>query len=321
MWIEMSQDEAHGGKGWGFSEYLWCPGHKDPKGKSAYWELLREVEKDDVVLHLRGEHERAAFVGYSVAEAGCIETTQRPPQPGRWAYATNFLRVPLKDFLPFHKPLPVYDVFAKFGNQLNGYYAQNRLRSASQRRLIFFVNQSGKLQCQNGAYLSVLDRELCDVIFGAQFTEVLAPATIKAKSNTGHDIALMKIRIGQAIFSREVRKNYGGRCCFPCCDIAEHELLVGAHIGRWADAEYLRGETSNGLCLCLFHDRAFETGVFTLGYDFRVIVNERRALASAWATKNILPFAGQEIRLGPIRPSEGALTKHWERVNFLPNQR
>ena len=97
--------------------------------------------------------------------------------------------------------------------------------------------------------------------------------------------------------------------------------LVGAHIARWSDAKHLRGETSNGLCLCLFHDRVFELGMFTLTMDFRVAANASRISNSPWGKRNVAPFEEQRIRLGAIKPAAEALRKHWKRIDFVPRAR
>ena len=46
--------------------------------------------------------------------------------------------------------------------------------------------------------------------------------------------------------------------------------MVGSHIARWADNEELRGNTDNGLCLFLQHNRAFEKGFYTLNSELKL---------------------------------------------------
>lgn len=84
------------------------------------------------------------------------------------------------------------------------------------------------------------------------------PSTIE----TGEGLQQSWYRTGQKGFSDNVCANYSNCCCFPNCFIDEHTFLIGAHIARWVDVEELRGDISNGLCLCLMHDKAFESGFF-----------------------------------------------------------
>lgn len=73
---------------------------------------------------------------------------------------------------------------------------------------------------------------------------------------------------------------------------------------------------SNGLCL--FHDRSFELGLFTLTEAFRISINGAKNANSRWGTQNIAPFEGQQIRLGEIMPTAESLRRHWERTAFAP---
>src|SRR4051812_17387956 len=111
-WLEMSRDQVHGGPGWGFGECLWVPARKRNGARSRYWDTLREVRTDDVIVHLLGRAEQSAFVACSVAATDGEETRERPPQPGTWGFSDSFLRVRLRDFTPFDLPLPLRPLFS-----------------------------------------------------------------------------------------------------------------------------------------------------------------------------------------------------------------
>ena len=320
MWLEMSRDPAHGGHGWGFTECLWSPTHKDPKGSWPFWDALPAVKEGDTVFHLRGKEEHAAFVGYSSADAEGYITNDRPPDPGQWAFASAFYRVPLRDYVPFSAPISLYAVFAEHDQELRAYFNENKQKQKRLRKHIFYVIQKGKLQCLNGAYLSEFDHRLANLVLGLNLG-VTTPSEAKVPGSvlTGEQLAQIRQRIGQEKFSEQVRLNYVGKCCFPGCSVTDRPFLVGSHIARWADAEELRGDPGNGLCLCLFHDKAFERGLFTLTLDFRVAPNALKIKDSEWASANIAPFANQMIKLGAVVPAEVALRKHWERIGHAPN--
>ena len=130
---------------------------------------------------------------------------------------------------------------------------------------------------------------------------------------TGTRESSFTARRGQSRFSNNVRANYRHQCCFPSCTVADPEFLVGAHIARWADVEELRGDVSNGLCLCLMHDRAFELGLFTLDNELRVITAEQDESQPSWATGQIQPYAGEPIKPCEFPPSVSALQFHREK--------
>ena len=245
----------------GFAKCLWSPSHKNPSGSWPFWSPLKQVRKGDIVVHLRGKTHQAAFRGYSLADADGFETQQRPPQPGEWSFASSFNRVPLTGYVPFTQPLLLDDVFRDCDRKLRTLFALNRAKPQSSKERLFLVVQAKRLQCLNGAYLSEMSDALAGIIFGPDFSgqpNTRRPARVSA--STGHQIVQISARLGQARFSENVRDNYDYRCCFPDCSATYRRFLIGAHIARWNDAPELRGQTANGLCLCLFHDKAFEFG-------------------------------------------------------------
>lgn len=313
----MSRVAAHGGDGWEFGQCLWSPTSRKGGGKWGYWELMNRVREGDTILHLRGKSPKAFFVGYSTADSDCYETTTRPPFPGDWDHAERFYRVPLRDFAPFDKPLSLDSLFEQKRDLLIEYHDRHSPASAPNGQLLFYVQQSGKLQCQNGAYLSQLESELAEIILGT-------PETVVAKAGSKSvDVGTQKreviCRIGQKSFSDAVRKNFGYECCFPGCSIADPELLVGAHIARWADEPELRGDPTNGLCLCLIHDRLFEIGVYTLTLDGLVWINNAKAASIRSAKKLLAKSRGQPIKAGAAMPSSRAIRSHWQRLQVLPD--
>lgn len=307
----MSRDSEHGGLGWEFGTCLWSPTERNGGGRWGYWDLMQRIRKDDVVLHLCGSRNQH-FVGHSCADADCYITSQRPPHPGVWEHASRYYRVPLRDYCPFEVPIPLAGVFERLANELTSYHRSHSPVSSANGRFLFYVPQAGRLQCQNGAYLSEIDSELSHIIFGAVIDN-----QPKQHVETGSGLTTLLTRIGQRTFSDMVRINYSHRCCFPQCDVAEDPFLIGAHIARWSDSVEHRGAIANGLCFCLMHDKAFESGLFVLDRQFRVIPTET-ANRSPWACTKIVPFAKEPIRVGRVAPSIECLRQHWQRVGHSP---
>jgi hypothetical protein len=69
------------------------------------------------------------------------------------------------------------------------------------------------------------------------------------------------------------------------------------------------------------HDKAFEAGFFTLTEDLRVAVNKNNqtAMTSKWCEKNLIPYDGDFISFGSLKPSVEALRHHWARIDFTPD--
>lgn len=318
VYIEMARDPVHGGDSWSFLNSIWSPTRTSDGHSWPYWEKVRQVRKGDVIIHLRGVPPNAYFTGYSVAAGDGGIAPGRPPHPAEWAFAEQFYRADLEHNAGFFDAINLDDIFSSRGNLLEAYFYGNRDRRADKLHL-FFVRQSGRLRCQNGAYLSDADDELLDILFGTDAIDASARAgDLPVSIATSTQIAQIKARRGQQQFADTIKSLYGEQCCFPGCTVRDRRFLVGAHIARWSDDESLRGTPGNGLCLCLVHDKAFETGMFTIDGQFRVAVHpeERRrdsAIAVAIAREH-----GKPIRLARIRPSVAALQQHWERIEFVP---
>lgn len=314
----MARDEIHGGGSWAFPNCVWAPTEKRGGGAWPFWRKVLDIQEGDIVLHLRGVPPNANFVGYSFASGSGFETTRRPPVPKSWDFAKRFYRCDLSDFTLFHQPINLTDLFESRRTELDAFFDANISRGASKLN-IFFVKQAGRLQCLNGAYLSDVDEELLNVLFGSGGA-VIVPASGQAvvSVETSVQISRVRTRLGQAKFSAAIKELYGNRCCFPGCSMTDVRFLVGSHIARWSDNETLRGHLGNGLCFCLLHDKAFEIGLFTLDEKFKVFVNPKEQKATSDVVRELLAHNGEQISLSKIRPLDDALLEHWIRVDIEP---
>lgn len=320
LWLQMSREDDYGGGEWDFKRCVWTPTRKRDGHRWAYWDTILNIEAGDVVLHLRGAGEEAHFVGYSIASTDGFITRSRPPEPGQWGYAGSFYKAMLKDFSAFVTPLQLATVFQRQAAALRAYYLENRAKPAAERRRLFFVIQSGRLQCQNGAYLTEVDGHLSHLLFSTKNLDAAhqVPSSVIDEVDTHTQMIALQRRVRQKTFSDVVRQNYGDRCAFPDCDVAESGFLVGTHIARWTADEDFSDSVDNGLCFCLMHRRAFERGLFTVGEDGRIFSHEARWSSSEWAGTRIAPFVGQPLRPSAIPPAPEALRKHWERIDLTP---
>lgn len=317
MWIEMSRDKKHGGGEWGFTKCIWAPTYKKGGNESIswpFWNNVNKVKSGDVVFHLRGKGKKSEFIGYSIAKTDGHKTLECPPDAGGWDYCTSFYRAFLSDFTAFDKAINLYQLFEEKESELSNYYDKKALP-----RNIFYTIQSGRLQCLNGGYLSEADDELLEIILNNEnmFSEV-APS-VDESVPTSVSVRSIKIRVGHARFSANVKDNYNNRCCFPDCKISDREFLIASHIARWADNVEKRGDTSNGLCLCPIHDRAFELGYFSLDDDFKICVNRTNAHSQIFKDY-ILHHIGMSISKGRVEPDRKALEEHRRRCNIELSQ-
>tara|TARA_R110002110_G_C13453567_1_gene717322 strand:+ start:2580 stop:3935 length:1356 start_codon:yes stop_codon:yes gene_type:complete len=78
----------------------------------------------------------------------------------------------------------------------------------------------------------------------------------------------------QRAFSQAVKSNYGFRCAIT--GINTMDFLVAAHIVPWSEDQSIRLDPSNGICLSLLVDRAFETGYLLIEDDLTIRVNPEK---------------------------------------------
>ena len=309
----MSRDDVHGGGEWGFTKCLWSPAYKQGKrnGSWLFWNNLLQVHKEDIIIHLRGKGYKANFVGYSVAATDGHQTLERPPQAGTWGYATSFFRVLLKDYQAFEAPIHLYDFFATHREELITYL--NEIQTSPTNR--FFVLQSSRLQCLNGAYLSKCDEKLLSLIINEEITNSLT--LVSCNIPTSEIWRQVKQRVGQAQFSDAVKKNYRFQCCFPGCMVNDSKFLIGSHIARWVDNPDKRGSVSNGLCLCVLHDKAFESGYFSLDDELHIILSNKNEIQSSNIfIEHIKPFEHKKIQPAVIPPDKESIKEHRFRCNI-----
>jgi len=84
----------------------------------------------------------------------------------------------------------------------------------------------------------------------------------------------------QRAFAEAVKSNYNMKCAVT--GIATREFLVAAHIVPWSMDPSIRLDPSNGICLSLIVDRAFEKGYLIIKDDYlrcNAILDQRRLIS------------------------------------------
>ncbi len=83
--------------------------------------------------------------------------------------------------------------------------------------------------------------------------------------------AVVQQRRKQDFFRRAVLASYRGRCCIS--GVSDPRFLIASHITPWRTDKINRLNPSNGLCLSVIHDKAFDRHMFSLTDDHRVILS------------------------------------------------
>ncbi|MGB8226971.1 MAG: HNH endonuclease [Sedimentisphaerales bacterium] len=83
----------------------------------------------------------------------------------------------------------------------------------------------------------------------------------------------VRVRLVQSFFRDSVLSSYKYTCSF--CNLKMTEMLCASHIIPWAKNMEKRADPRNGICLCSFHDRAFDRGLVTVDDDLRIVISNR----------------------------------------------
>lgn len=122
--------------------------------------------------------------------------------------------------------------------------------------------------------------------------------------------AWTKQRIRQNFFRRSVLSNYGEKCCIT--GISDKRFLVASHIVAWREDKSNRLNPSNGLCLSSIHDKAFDSHLFSLSDDFRIILsNELKNTKDKFLQDIFWGLDGFQISLpDKFTPGQAFITRH-----------
>jgi putative restriction endonuclease len=126
----------------------------------------------------------------------------------------------------------------------------------------------------------------------------------------------VKVRIVQKFFRDAVLASYNIKCAL--CHLNLPELLNASHIIPWRICVEKRADPTNGISLCVLHDRAFDKGLISFNESYEVILSKRIKASrplSAILKIGLLDFEGVKISL-PSRffPDKDAMSFHREQI-------
>ena len=97
----------------------------------------------------------------------------------------------------------------------------------------------------------------------------------------------------QRAFANAVKSNYGYRCAIT--GIKTKDFLVASHIVPWSEDQSIRLDPSNGICLSLLMDRAFEKGHLLLEDDLIVRIDWAKVGDDMVLRSQLEPYERQKL--------------------------
>lgn len=124
----------------------------------------------------------------------------------------------------------------------------------------------------------------------SKFNDQLASANYKVPDA----FATTKTRgSAQRVFASAVKSNYNWRCALT--GITTREFLVASHIVPWSVDEAIRLDPSNGICLSVLVDRAFELHYLFIEDDFTARINFEKISLDQQLRKELAQYDGQKL--------------------------
>ena len=96
--------------------------------------------------------------------------------------------------------------------------------------------------------------------------------SIKTPTGPSETERTVKARRLQHFFRNTVLASYENRCALT--GMAIPQLLIASHIIPWSENEQRRADPTNGLCLNVLHDKAFDRHLITFDEDNRLVVSK-----------------------------------------------
>ena len=123
---------------------------------------------------------------------------------------------------------------------------------------------------------------------------------IKQKSYAVADAtATVKTRgSAQKAFAGAVKANYQFRCAIT--GVVTKDFLVASHIVPWSEDQSIRLDPTNGICLSLLVDRAFEKGYLRIEDDLTIRFDWGKVGDDQALRKQLVQYDGQKLN-GPMK--------------------
>lgn len=158
----------------------------------------------------------------------------------------------------------------------------------------------------------------------AAFEELMANDTVSEVDADNHtpegpseSEKTVKVRRLQRFFRNTVLANYENQCALTGISIPQ--LLVASHIIPWSENKERRADPTNGLCLNVLHDKAFDRHLITFDEKFRLIVSStlKKKEMSEFQSINFANLEGKALTF-PHRFAPDPLALEVHRNSFSP---
>jgi hypothetical protein len=116
----------------------------------------------------------------------------------------------------------------------------------------------------------------------------------------------------QRAFAEAVKKNYDFRCAIT--GVATKDFLIASHIVPWGKDQSIRLDPSNGICLSMLVDRAFEKGYLLIEDDLTIRIDWAKVGKDETLASQLKPYEGRKLT---VPKKEASQPKYLQRRRTL----
>jgi hypothetical protein len=234
--------------------YMWAP-KRDTDGKPRfYWDTMTQVRPGDVIFSFA----KQAVGAIGVAKSKAYDAKQPSELNDEWD--DDGWRVDV-DYVPVDPAVPLSSFVSEFVPLLPDIYSPiNRKNTGNQGYLFSLPADAGRLVSERIGSVASVEEAVEQVI------ERTVPDETERE-------ALVKSRIGQGRWRRDMLRYWSGKCAVT--GLAIEPLLRASHIKPWKDSDNReRLDVFNGLLLGAAYDAAFDAGFITFETDGQIKISE-----------------------------------------------
>jgi len=125
----------------------------------------------------------------------------------------------------------------------------------------------------------------------------------------------VRVRLVQSFFRETVLSSYNFSCSM--CRLSIAKLLNASHIIPWSVEKKRRGDPTNGLSLCVLHDRAFDRGLLSIDDKYQMTLSKELKMGYRNDLYKVafLSLEGNKIMLPEkFKPDLTALAYHRQKI-------
>lgn len=145
----------------------------------------------------------------------------------------------------------------------------------------FSADPMGDIASEQLEFDSIEVEAFCQKIETKSYEVANSTATVKTRGSA------------QKAFAGAVKANYGNRCAVT--GILTKDFLVASHIVPWSEDQSIRLDPSNGICLSLVVDRAFEKGYLLIDDELIVRIDWNKVVDDQALRDYLQRYDGQRL--------------------------